>query len=84
MWGLNNLMVTAAHRYCLGRRTYIVSECVDWLISIWNFLDLTTKKRIIEETQEALDKDHAGDKCDIEQWERLINVALKESARDEG
>jgi hypothetical protein len=74
-WGPHNLMVTAAHRYCLGRRTYIVSVCVNWLKSNWDKFDKNTKKMIVEETQEALERDLAGDSCDIREWEQIINLS---------
>lgn len=32
MSGHDHLMVIAATRYCLGRMSYIVSDCADWLI----------------------------------------------------
>lgn len=79
-WGMNDLMVTAAHRYCLGRRSYIVSECVDWLIKNWGLFHVETKKRIIVETQEAIEKGFAGDGCDVEQWQRLIQIERKHDA----
>lgn len=34
-YGLDDLMVVAAFRYCMGRRTYMVGYCSDWLIRIW-------------------------------------------------
>lgn len=77
IWGHHDLMVTAAHRYCLGRRTYIVSQCVEWLMHNWEKFEDTTKKLIIEETQEALERNNAGDACDIDQWQSLIKFHLK-------
>lgn len=76
-WGMNDLMVTAAHRYCLGRRSYIVSECVDWLIKNWGLFHVETKKQIIVETKEAIERGFAGDDCDVEQWQRLIQIEQK-------
>ena len=37
-WGSCELMVLAAFRYCLGRQTYIVNACADWLIDVWPIL----------------------------------------------
>lgn len=71
-WGFHNLMVLAAFRYCLGRRTYIVSSCVDWLIQYWSEIDENTKKIITEEVYDALVDKNAGDSCDVEDWERLM------------
>jgi len=73
-WGKNDLMVTAAHRYCLGRKSYIVSDCVEWLISIWPKLQAETKRVILKETQEAIDKNKSGMTQDIEQWLRIIQI----------
>lgn len=72
MWGPHHIMVTAAHRYCLGRRTYIVSSCVYWLMAIWSKVEPHTKNMIIRETQEAIDSGAAGDTCDVDQWNKLL------------
>jgi hypothetical protein len=34
---LSNLAV-AAHNYCLGRQTYIVGACIEWLLANWSKL----------------------------------------------
>ncbi len=75
-WGYHNLMVIAAFRYCLGRRTYIVSSCTDWLIYYWPKFDDNTKKIIVGEIQEALDKGYAGDQCDIQSWLKVLENAM--------
>lgn len=72
-WGFQNLMVLAAFRYCLGRRTYIVGSCVDWLIKYWQEIDAYTKIMIIQETEEALQKGVAGDSCDVDDWKALLD-----------
>lgn len=72
VWGTHHIFITAAHRYCLGRRTYIVNMCVSWLKSIWDKIEPETKKRILIETQEAIDKELAGDECDVDAWKSLV------------
>lgn len=74
MWGPHHIMVTAAHRYCLGRRTYIVSTCVKWLLKNWEKIEPHTRKMIREETQECIDQQLAGDACDIEEWIKLLEL----------
>ena len=87
-YGRNNLMVIAAHRYCLGRSTYIVGDCVDWLISIWNDLDDNTKAIIERDTEEAFRRDDEdrdecrdimalGHDCDRREWEKLRRLWWK-------
>ncbi len=75
-WGFHNLMVIAAFRYCLGRRSYIVSSCVDWLIQWWDQFHENDRKIILEETRDAINKGYAGDACDIDSWERLLRHAI--------
>jgi hypothetical protein len=74
-WGFQNLMVIAAFRYCLGRRTYIVGSCVDWLKSYWDELDENSKIIIIREIQECLFHKLGGDECDVSDWESLLKFA---------
>ena len=81
-WGFNDLMVTAAFRYCCGRQTYIVGCCADWLIEQWpNFAD-STKVLIQRELEEEFKRDDAarerkddykplGHDCDRAEWERV-------------
>ena len=81
-YGRSNLMVTSAVRYCLGRRTYIVGDCVDWLLRIWPTLDVATRRLIemdIEAEFDADDRARAngaaykplGMDMDRQQWERV-------------
>lgn len=52
-----------AIRYCLGRMTYAVGSCVEWLIRVWPDLSeeaRTIIKRDIEEAFAKDDHDRAG------------------------
>lgn len=73
-WGHHNLMVLAAFRYCLGRRTYMVSWCVEWLIMYWKEIDSHTKKMVVEEIKEAIEKHWAGDECDVDEWRKILRI----------
>jgi hypothetical protein len=86
-WGRGQLMVTAAFRYCLGRQTYIVRDCVDWLLTILPRLEHGTRS-ILRRDLEAAYRDAAegrpalGDeRIDRPEWERL-RAAL--ATNDEG
>lgn len=78
----NEQMVIAATRYCLGRMTYIVSECCDWLIKIWPELSIEVQTVIRRDIEEAFARDDEarefsmqyfplGMDCDRQQWERV-------------
>ena len=82
MAGHDHLMVIAATRYCLGRMSYIVSDCADWLIKIWPRLDKSTKTIIKRDIEDEFRRDNKaredggtyrplGMDCDRKQWERV-------------
>lgn len=69
------LMIMSAHRYCLGRRTYIVSACVEWLTNNWDVCETNTRNVIVRDTLQALMRDEAGDSCDYDDWKRFAQWA---------
>lgn len=56
----DQLMCMAAFRYCLGRQSYIVGSCIDWLHDTWNQFEINTKFVILRDTIEALMDGQAG------------------------
>lgn len=56
-WGFGGLMAMGAFRYCLGRMTYIVNECADWIISNWENFHPGTRVLIENELEEEFVKD---------------------------
>ena len=81
-WGRDDLMVTAAFRYCLGRMTYIVSDCADWLVWQWPKINERAKNIIKRDLEEAFkdddesraagkDRHPLGHDCDRREWERV-------------
>lgn len=81
-YGRDDLMAIAAFRYCLGRQTYIVSYCADWLIEQWpNFSDRARSiiRRELDEAFSQDDEQRAGESdykrlghdCDRKEWERV-------------
>ena len=82
MAGHDHLMVIAATRYCLGRMSYIVGDCADWLIKIWPLLNEKTKAIIRRDIDDEFRRDNEvregggtyrplGMDCDRKQWERV-------------
>ena len=56
-FGRGDLMATAAVRYCLGRRSYIVGDCADWLIQQWRNIDPRARVIIDRDIREAVARD---------------------------
>lgn len=76
----NQLLVTfiiQSFRYCLGRRSYAVSDCVKILQQYWNKLPGFLQRQIQNDIREALKLDHAGDQCDQFQWSKILKLVLK-------
>lgn len=80
-WGRADLMATAAVRYCMGRSTYIVGDCVDWLIANWSRFEPGCRVTIERDISEAIQRDdearERGDQylplgmgMDRREWER--------------
>lgn len=80
-FGRGQLMAIAAVRYCLGRQSYIVGDCVDWMEQVWPSLYPETQTVIKRDIEEAFRRDDddridgrehkaMGMDCDRAQWER--------------
>ena len=69
-YGRDELMVIAAVRYCLGRMSYIVGDCADWLIIVWPELQESTRKTIQRDVEAEFTKD------DYARLERLEHMPL--------
>lgn len=83
-WGPGHFAVVATFRYCLGRQTYIVQECVDWLMLHWPSIQKPVRTLIQRELERAFEQDDKvraagveggykplGWDCDRQQWERV-------------
>lgn len=65
----DQLMAIAAHRYCLGRSSYIVGSCLDWIRATWPQMEPNTQFVMLRDTVEALMDDRAGsDVIDVPGW----------------
>lgn len=80
-FGRDGLMAVAAVRYCTGRMSYVVSDCVDWLHQVWPDLPESARNCIQRDIEEAFKRDDEaredgreykplGMDMDRQQWER--------------
>ena len=70
----NDHIIFYAFRYCLGRRTYAVSEMVSYLFNNWNNISKRVRDKITEEIANAIENKRAGMECDIKQWEKILEL----------
>lgn len=84
-YGRDDLMAIAAVRYCIGRRTYIVSDCATWLRTVWPTLRESARAVIARDICEAIEQDdcaraeglsirYLGDDCDRREWLSLRDL----------
>lgn len=83
--GHDHQVAVWATRYCLGRMTYVVGSCIEWLIQVWPELHEEARaiiKRDIEEAFAEDDRDREklggelgykrlGMDMDRREWERV-------------
>jgi len=72
-------MIMWAFRYALGRRTGAVIDVVEQLKKHWEGLEPNTRIQIQEEILIAIDRDRAGDDCDVQSWNEIIEFDRKSS-----
>lgn len=70
------LMNVAAFRYCLGRRSYIVGTCIDWLKRYWFDFTGNIQAVILRDLIEALQDGMVGAEMDDKAWRAFANWAL--------
>ena len=56
-WGRGDIMALAAVRYSLGRMSYIVGDCCDWLRAAWPHLSKSIRTTIASDIDEAFARD---------------------------
>lgn len=67
------ILLSCAFRYCLGRRTYVTSSCVEELLRLSDVLPDTFKYRTVKEIKEAEVEDNLGMAMDAEGWLKLAD-----------
>lgn len=71
----DQLMALAAHRYCLGRASYIVGACQEWIRATWDDFTANTRNVIARDTVEALMDGLCGMEMDADGWKELMEWA---------
>jgi hypothetical protein len=75
---INDTIVFYAFRYCLGRRSYAVDDCVAYLEAHWTELLPRIQRQIQVELRAAIEQNAAGDACDVVQWQRVLALPVAE------
>lgn len=70
-------MLLSAERYALGRRTYIVNWTCEFIANNLHLILEKDKKVMIRDIKQQ-EKYGYGDKCDEEDWMRLLKILESE------
>jgi hypothetical protein len=69
-----DILLFCAFRYALGRRSYVVGTIAMIIRDNWNDLSSAQRDQYVKEIREAIDKNRAGDKMDVEEWNKIIQL----------
>ena len=72
-----NWIILCAFRYCLGRQTYIVSQCTEYLEKNWDNIEVYVQETIQQEIESAIVSGNAGHShIDIPLWRKVLNLRI--------
>ena len=74
---MDQMMALAAFRYCLGRRSYIVGICVDWIRLMWSSFSKDTQFIILRDIIEAYLDGCTGMDMDTIDWLKVLQDKIK-------
>lgn len=72
------LVIMGAHRYALGRRTYIVGSIIEWLKENWKYVNEHSRFVILRDTARELMIGDAGDDMDIKCWTEFLKWGMRD------
>ncbi len=71
-------MLIFSFRYALGRMSVAVSMVADNIVDNWGSLHVRLKEQIKQEITEAILHKKAGMQCDVDQWQRVLDLPITE------
>lgn len=69
-----NSMIFYAFRYCLGRRSYVVGDCVAYLCKHWARIDARIQADIKRNITAAFAHDRYGSEIDRAEWAKVLDL----------
>lgn len=69
-----DILLFCAFRYALGRMTYVVGSIIDIFIANWDNMPKSRREMYKREIREAIRTNNCGEKYDIKNWERILEL----------
>ena len=73
----DRLILIAAFRYALGRRTYMPGVVAAEIWHQWLNLTSSDQRLIQGEIKEAKERGYCGDACDVATWDKILRLPVK-------
>ena len=73
-----DLIINAAVRYALGRKSYIVSSVCNYIVANYDTLTEKCVEVIVQDIGNAIKEKKLGDACDRVEWLSLLKFIEKE------
>jgi hypothetical protein len=70
----DNDMVFYAFRYCLGRQTYAVNDCVNYLVAHWQHIDHIHRIQVQNEIRKHFKRVNRPVE---DEWQRVLSLPLR-------
>jgi hypothetical protein len=74
----DEIMVTCALRYCLGRKSYVVGSCIEFIKQVWDQLPKSSQGVITRDILEAFVDGNVGSDYDSDAWRSLVRWCFNE------
>lgn len=68
------ILLLESFRYCLGRKTGAVSDCVENLELYWKYLPTEWQQQIHGDILRAIAVNKAGMDMDVKEWEKILKL----------
>lgn len=75
------ILLLQSFRYCLGRMTYAVSDCVENLTQYWDYLPPAWQQQIHGDINRAIDCGNAGMGMDARQWKKILKLTVRDDPK---
>jgi len=76
------IIIMSAHRYALGRQTYVVSSTIEWLQENWDILEQNSKFVIMRDTASELMDGLVGADFDDKKWREFLAWGLEQEDKE--
>lgn len=70
------ILLLESFRYCLGRKTGAVSDCVERLEQYWGEIPRDWQIQIQKDIVRAILTGQAGMNMDVQEWEKILKLKI--------